>query len=87
MLFEREIRKVTIFILTLGSFFIFCQGKTDNQYMILIDKGEFTEATNIIQQKLETGTNLNEDLRNQLAFEIERMERIKRISPKQNLMC
>jgi len=78
MLFEREMRRVTIFILILGSFFIFCQGKIDNQYMILIDKGEFTEATNIIQQKLEMGTNLNEDLRNQLVFEIERIERIKK---------
>ena len=78
MFFEQKVRKLTILILALGLFFIFCQGKMDNQYMILIDKGEFTEAKNIIKQKLETETDVSEDLRNRLEFEIERMERIKK---------
>jgi len=59
-------------------FLISCQSKIDNQYMGLIENGDFTKATKLIKNKLENEPKLSDELKNQLAFEIERMERIKK---------
>lgn len=75
-MFPALFRKSTI--LFVGFFLVSCQSKMDNEYEVLIESGEFSKATQMIQEKLENETNLSDELKNQLAFEIERMKRIKK---------
>jgi transglutaminase-like putative cysteine protease len=75
-MFSTLLRKITI--LFVGCLLISCQSKMDNEYEVLIENGEFSKATQMIQDKLENETNLSDELKNQLAFEIERMKRIKK---------
>lgn len=69
-------RKCAVFCIVF--FLLSCQSIMDSQYMVVIEKGEFSKATQIIKNKLENEPNLSDELKKQLAFEIERMKRIQK---------
>lgn len=61
----------------LGFILASCQKMDLNDYRKMIDKGEFSKAQRLIQERLAKG-NLNDSLVKSLTFELERMKRIRK---------
>ena len=67
-----------VFFIIVAFFALSCGGKKENNYISLIEKGEFSKATRVINELLQTGNHFTPTEKKQMLFEIERMQRIRK---------